>query len=69
MRNVILQRNINAWTAHIRRVIRETLIHIGQAIVVLNGTFVTPAERALSIIHKRNDIYQKMHVLGKEVKD
>ena len=54
MRNVILQRKLNAWTAHIRQKIRETLTHTGEATVELNVIFVRLVEKALSITRKRN---------------
>ena len=57
MRKVILQKNISARTAHIRRVTRETLIHTGQATVALNVTFVIPVGRDLSTTPKRNITY------------
>ena len=56
MRKAILQRKLDAQTAHIGQQTRETLNLIEEATVVLNVIFVRHAERDLSITRKRNVI-------------
>ena len=62
MRNIILQRKLDAQTAHIGQQIRETLTRIEEATVELNVTFVRPVEKALSTTCKGNVTSWKMHV-------
>ena len=54
MRKAILQRKLDAQTAHIGQQTRETLNLIEEATVVLNVIFVRHVERALSITRKGN---------------